>query len=413
MMSHPRFVNVSHDVSSTFRECFTWRCLTQVSWMFHTTLSHPRFVNVSHDDVSSKFRECFTRRCLIQVSWMFYMTMSHPSFMNVSHDDVSPKFRECFTWQCLTQVLWMFHMTMSHPSSVNVSHDVVSSTFCECFTWRCLTQVSWMFHMTMSHPSFVNVSHDNVSPKFRECFAWCCLIHVLWMFHTTMSHPSFVNVLHDDVSPKFRECFTWRCRTQVSWMFHMTMSHPSLSFARKSRHLPKDDKQRVAWEITRVRGPRFSLLKIACLAQLKTLASFRNMLKTEFVCCFHLVFMHCLTFFLIQVSELAIIHTSVGDIQLKLFPSECPKTTENFCVHSRNGYYNGHIFHRVIKVTLLPVNDQQFWIKLFCVKGPNGRLCKCTLAEPEWFHAVFQIQSSVNCLWQQNEHEAPKFSKRI
>ncbi len=23
---------------------------------------------------------------------------------------------------------------------------------------------------------------------------------------------------------------------------------------------------------------------------------------------------------------------------------------ENFCVHSRNGYYNGHIFHRVIKV---------------------------------------------------------------
>lgn len=28
----------------------------------------------------------------------------------------------------------------------------------------------------------------------------------------------------------------------------------------------------------------------------------------------------------------------------------CPKTVENFCVHSRNGYFNGHIFHRVIKV---------------------------------------------------------------
>ncbi|KAG7274055.1 hypothetical protein CRUP_030777 [Coryphaenoides rupestris] len=27
----------------------------------------------------------------------------------------------------------------------------------------------------------------------------------------------------------------------------------------------------------------------------------------------------------------------------------CPKTVENFCVHSRNGYFNGHIFHRVIK----------------------------------------------------------------
>lgn len=28
----------------------------------------------------------------------------------------------------------------------------------------------------------------------------------------------------------------------------------------------------------------------------------------------------------------------------------CPKTVENFCVHSRNGYYNGHTFHRIIKV---------------------------------------------------------------
>lgn len=27
---------------------------------------------------------------------------------------------------------------------------------------------------------------------------------------------------------------------------------------------------------------------------------------------------------------------------------------ENFCVHSRNGYYNGHIFHRVIKVGSAP-----------------------------------------------------------
>lgn len=24
---------------------------------------------------------------------------------------------------------------------------------------------------------------------------------------------------------------------------------------------------------------------------------------------------------------------------------------ENFCVHSRNSYYNSHIFHRVIKVS--------------------------------------------------------------
>uniref|UniRef100_A0A8C2XW80 peptidylprolyl isomerase n=1 Tax=Capra hircus TaxID=9925 RepID=A0A8C2XW80_CAPHI len=50
-----------------------------------------------------------------------------------------------------------------------------------------------------------------------------------------------------------------------------------------------------------------------------------------------------------RVSDSAIIHTSMGDIHIKLFPVECPKTVENFCVHSRNGYYNGHTFHRIIK----------------------------------------------------------------
>uniref|UniRef100_A0A3B3DSW4 peptidylprolyl isomerase n=1 Tax=Oryzias melastigma TaxID=30732 RepID=A0A3B3DSW4_ORYME len=55
-----------------------------------------------------------------------------------------------------------------------------------------------------------------------------------------------------------------------------------------------------------------------------------------------------------RVSDSAIIHTTMGDIHIKLFPVECPKTVENFCVHSRNGYYNGHIFHRVIKVGSAP-----------------------------------------------------------
>jgi len=35
----------------------------------------------------------------------------------------------------------------------------------------------------------------------------------------------------------------------------------------------------------------------------------------------------------------------------------CPKTVENFCVHSRNGYYNGHIFHRVIKGFMIQTGD--------------------------------------------------------
>jgi peptidylprolyl isomerase domain and WD repeat-containing protein 1 len=43
------------------------------------------------------------------------------------------------------------------------------------------------------------------------------------------------------------------------------------------------------------------------------------------------------------------IHTSMGDITVQLFPEETPKTCENFVTHSKDGYYNNVIFHRVIK----------------------------------------------------------------
>ncbi|XP_054711741.1 peptidylprolyl isomerase domain and WD repeat-containing protein 1-like [Uloborus diversus] len=52
-----------------------------------------------------------------------------------------------------------------------------------------------------------------------------------------------------------------------------------------------------------------------------------------------------------------VIHTTMGDIHCKLFPKECPKTVENFCVHSKNNYYNGHIFHRVIKGFMVQTGD--------------------------------------------------------
>lgn len=53
----------------------------------------------------------------------------------------------------------------------------------------------------------------------------------------------------------------------------------------------------------------------------------------------------------------AVVHTTKGDITLKLFPDECPKTVENFTTHARNGYYEGIIFHRVIKGFMLQTGD--------------------------------------------------------
>ncbi|KAI8419749.1 hypothetical protein MSG28_008425 [Choristoneura fumiferana] len=50
-----------------------------------------------------------------------------------------------------------------------------------------------------------------------------------------------------------------------------------------------------------------------------------------------------------RIYEQAILHTSLGDVHIRLFGKDTPRSAENFCVHARNGYYNGHIFHRVIK----------------------------------------------------------------
>lgn len=53
----------------------------------------------------------------------------------------------------------------------------------------------------------------------------------------------------------------------------------------------------------------------------------------------------------------AILHTTLGDIHLRLFPSPAPKAVENFVTHSRNGYYNNTIFHRVIRKFMIQGGD--------------------------------------------------------
>ncbi|OWZ21210.1 Peptidylprolyl isomerase domain and WD repeat-containing protein 1 [Phytophthora megakarya] len=57
------------------------------------------------------------------------------------------------------------------------------------------------------------------------------------------------------------------------------------------------------------------------------------------------------------LGETAVMHTTMGDITLKLFGKECPKTVENFCTHARNGYYDNLIFHRVIKNFMVQTGD--------------------------------------------------------
>lgn len=54
---------------------------------------------------------------------------------------------------------------------------------------------------------------------------------------------------------------------------------------------------------------------------------------------------------------IAVFDTNFGKITVKLFPKEAPKTVENFITHAKDGYYNGLIFHRVIKDFMIQGGD--------------------------------------------------------
>jgi peptidylprolyl isomerase domain and WD repeat-containing protein 1 len=53
----------------------------------------------------------------------------------------------------------------------------------------------------------------------------------------------------------------------------------------------------------------------------------------------------------------ATIHTTLGDMHLRLFPQQAPKAVENFMGHARNAYYDGVIFHRVIPKFMVQTGD--------------------------------------------------------
>lgn len=53
----------------------------------------------------------------------------------------------------------------------------------------------------------------------------------------------------------------------------------------------------------------------------------------------------------------AVMHTNMGDISIRLFADRAPKTVENFVTHAKNGYYDGLIFHRVIKDFMIQGGD--------------------------------------------------------
>ncbi len=86
--------------------------------------------------------------------------------------------------------------------------------------------------------------------------------------------------------------------------------------------------------------------------------------------------------------EVAIMHTTMGDISMRFFPDAAPKTVENFLTHAKNGYYDGLTFHRVINDFMIQGGDPNG-------DGTGGESVSGGTFEDEFSNKLFNIRGSV------------------
>ncbi len=95
--------------------------------------------------------------------------------------------------------------------------------------------------------------------------------------------------------------------------------------------------------------------------------------------------------------QVAIFHIKdYGDVKVKFFPEVAPKAVENFVTHSKEGYYNGLTFHRIIDEFMIQGGDplgngtggESIWGEGFELEVDNsllpyrGSLCMARSSDP-------------------------------
>mgnify|MGYP000035021061 CR=1 FL=1 len=71
-----------------------------------------------------------------------------------------------------------------------------------------------------------------------------------------------------------------------------------------------------------------------------------------------ILFILCSMVLLLEAANpIAVFKTTKGEFEVELRPDIAPKAVENFTTHAKNGYYNGLIFHRVIKNFMIQGGD--------------------------------------------------------
>lgn len=57
------------------------------------------------------------------------------------------------------------------------------------------------------------------------------------------------------------------------------------------------------------------------------------------------------------MNEVAVIHTTLGDLVVKFWPEVAPKTVQNFKDLAKKGFYDGTAFHRIVKGFMIQGGD--------------------------------------------------------
>jgi peptidyl-prolyl cis-trans isomerase B (cyclophilin B) len=109
----------------------------------------------------------------------------------------------------------------------------------------------------------------------------------------------------------------------------------------------------------------------------------------------------------------ATLHTNQGPIEVELYPNEAPKTVDNFVKLARDGFYDGLIFHRVIRDFMIQGGDPtgtgrggpgyQFEDEFNEHKVDRGALAMAN-AGPNTNGSQFFIVTADACPWLDGKH---------
>ncbi len=91
----------------------------------------------------------------------------------------------------------------------------------------------------------------------------------------------------------------------------------------------------------------------------------------------------------LENEKLVEMETTKGMIKIKLFTEYAPKAVENFVKHSEEGYYDGLIFHRVIKDFIIHGGDPNG-------NGTGGESIYGTPFEDEFSSNLYNIRGALS-----------------